>query len=60
MKSLWLGAALALALTGLSVRAQKTTDTTQASDIKELERLETVWNEAPRAWRCRRLGCIVG
>lgn len=46
MKSLWLGAALALALTGLSVRAQKTRDTTQASDIKELERLETVWNEA--------------
>ena len=46
VKSFWLGAALALALTGLSVRAQKTTDTTQASDIKELERLETVWNEA--------------
>jgi len=46
VKFLWIGAVLALALTGLRVRAQKTAETTQASDIKELERLETVWNEA--------------
>lgn len=47
MKFLWLGAALALTLTGLlRVRAEETKYAIQAADITELDRLESVWNEA--------------
>ncbi|MFY9530804.1 MAG: nuclear transport factor 2 family protein [Candidatus Acidiferrales bacterium] len=46
MKLLWFGAALALVLTGLTVSAQEPAPSTHDADIRELERLETVWNEA--------------
>ncbi len=46
MKSLWLGSVLALVLGGLALISQGPTPTIEASDIHELERLETVWNVA--------------
>jgi hypothetical protein len=46
LKLLWFGAALALVLTGLTVSAQEPAPSTHDADIRELERLETVWNEA--------------
>jgi len=46
LKSLWLGGVLALVLGGLAVTLQGPTQTIEAADIHELERLETVWNVA--------------
>jgi hypothetical protein len=46
LKSLWLGSVLALVLGGLALISQGPTPTIEASDIHELERLETVWNVA--------------
>jgi ketosteroid isomerase-like protein len=46
LKSLWLGGVLALVLGGLAWTSQDSRQTTDAADIHELERLETVWNVA--------------
>jgi ketosteroid isomerase-like protein len=46
LKLLWFGAALALVLAGLTVSAQEPARSTHDADVRELERLETVWNEA--------------
>ena len=46
LKSLWLGGVLTLALSGLAWTPQAPTQTAEAADIHELERLETVWNLA--------------
>jgi ketosteroid isomerase-like protein len=46
LKSLWLGSFLALVLGGLALISQGPTPTIEASDVHELERLETVWNVA--------------
>jgi ketosteroid isomerase-like protein len=42
----WFGVASALVLIGLTVGAQEPAHTNHDADIRELERLETVWNEA--------------
>ena len=46
LKSLWLGGVLTLVLSGLAWTSQAPTQTAEAADIHELERLETVWNLA--------------
>jgi len=46
LKFLWLCAVWALVLPGLTASAQELPHSTRDADIRELERLETVWNEA--------------
>jgi ketosteroid isomerase-like protein len=49
LRLLWFGASFILVLAGLTVSAQEPAPFAHDADIRELERLETVWNEAHKS-----------